>query len=558
MNISKTISEININNIANLAAAKCFIIQLLNLVEDQSKNIDDLKKQNQTLRDENNRLKGEQGKPDIRPQSNEKKKGSKDFSSEGDRKKRKKSKKKKKRKKRNSVKIDREVICKLDKDSLPPDALFKGYTSNIVQDIRIITDNIKFLKETYYSPSLGKTFIAPMPDGYVGEFGPNIRSYIISFNHDWKMTEPNIVRFFESHDIMISDSSVSRFLTKDHENFHQEYNDIVEAGLLSTEYQQMDDTGARVNGKNYVTHILCNMFFTAYFTRKKKDRLTVLDILSLGKLMFVFYEDSYELMTKMKLSNRSLENLKDYKPQLSMSREEVDAMFKELFPEEKKHQTSRRIILEAAGITYYQQLENAVQLLLTDDAPQFKQITKLLALCWIHDGRHYKKLEPVIDMHREKLDDFSEKYWAYYHKLLDYKENPESCVAEQLSEEFDNLFSTKTGYDQLDKRIEKTKSKKENLLMVLKYPDIPLHNNVSELGARTQARRRDISFQTKNDEGTKAKDAFMTIIETAKKLGVNSFDYVRDRVTKKFEMPSLASLIQAQTKKLCVIEYNIS
>ena len=115
--------------------------------------------------------------------------------------------------------------------------------------------------------------------------------------------------------------------------------------------------------------------------------------------------------------------------------------------------------------------------------------------------------------------------------------------AKVLRKEFKILFSTKTGYDALDNRIKKTKLKKDSLLLVLKYSEIPLHNNASELGARVQARYRDISFQTRNKKGTEAKDTFMTIVSTAKKLGVNAFHYIQDRISKKFEMPSLSSLI---------------
>jgi hypothetical protein len=39
----------------------------------------------------------------------------------------------------------------------------------------------------------------------------------------------------------------------------------------------------------------------------------------------------------------------------------------------------------------------------------------------------------------------------------------------------------------------------------------------------------------------------MTIVETAKKLGVNAFNYIFDRISKKFEMPSLARLIEAHS-----------
>ena len=95
----------------------------------------------------------------------------------------------------------------------------------------------------------------------------------------------------------------------------------------------------------------------------------------------------------------------------------------------------------------------------------------------------------------------------------------------------------------LDDRIEKTGCKKEALLLVLKHPELPLHNNESELGARVEKRRQDVSLQTKSEKGTDAKDAFLTVTQTAKKLGVNAYRYIYDRISKKFSMPSLADLI---------------
>ena len=127
--------------------------------------------------------------------------------------------------------------------------------------------------------------------------------------------------------------------------------------------------------------------------------------------------------------------------------------------------------------------------------------------------------------------------------MLAYKKSPAKVLAKELKKEFKVLFSTKTGYDSLDSRIKKTKLKYDSLLLALKYPQLPLHNNASELGARVQARYRDISLQTKNKKGTEAKDTFMTIVATAKKLGVNAFHYIRDRISKDFEMPSLADLV---------------
>ncbi len=128
---------------------------------------------------------------------------------------------------------------------------------------------------------------------------------------------------------------------------------------------------------------------------------------------------------------------------------------------------------------------------------------------------------------------------------MEYKNAPSENLRQSLEMEFDVIFSIKTGYDQLDERIERTRLKKDSLLLVLQHPELPLHNNDSELGARVQARYRDISFQTKNAKGTECKDTFMTIVETARKLGINAFNYIFDRISKKFEMPSLANLIEA-------------
>lgn len=518
---------------------------LLNLLELVMEDNDKLRLENQKLKDEISRQKGEQGRPSVRKQSNT------DHSSEKDRKPRGQqgNKTKKSKKKKHKIKIDRMEICDIDQIQLPSDAKFKGYQSVVVQDIVIQTNNIEFKKKVYYSSLLKKTFIADLPPGYQGEFGPRLKALVLDLHQTHKMTESATHAFLSNHEIIISQATIARMLVGDQADFHQEKAAIVEAGLTSSLHQQMDDTGARVKGKNYYTHILCNDFYTAYFTRRHKDRLTVIEILTQGKMMFEFNESSYALMEQMKLPEKQQIRLREGVKQTMMYRPEVDIFLNNLFPNSNKHTTNRRIILEASAIMAYQQSQRAIAILLTDDAPQFKQITELLSLCWIHDGRHYKKLNPFVYCHINLLNNFLTRYWAYYHKLLDYKAQPTAELAQALEQEFDVLFSTKTGYNQLDERIQKTQLKKDSLLLVLKHPTLPLHNNASELGARAQARYRDISFHTMSEEGTEAKDTFMTIVETAKKLAVNTYRYFYDRISKKYEMPSLARLIEQKTKQ---------
>ena len=114
--------------------------------------------------------------------------------------------------------------------------------------------------------------------------------------------------------------------------------------------------------------------------------------------------------------------------------------------------------------------------------------------------------------------------------------------------EFDDLFSTRTGYAALDDRIAKTAAKKDELLTVLSVPDVPLHNNASELQARVSARRRDVSLHSRSVRGARSMDIFTTLVQTAKKLGVSAYPYLRDRISRRFELPSLANTIEAAAK----------
>jgi len=206
-------------------------------------------------------------------------------------------------------------------------------------------------------------------------------------------------------------------------------------------------------------------------------------------------------------------------------------------------------IFEAAALTaYYSQTTvPIVPLLLSDDAPQFRDITDKQALCWVHEGRHYKKLTPFLDYHRQLLDDFKTKFWTFYHSLQRYRASPAIEPATVLSREFDTLFSTVTGYEALDKRIAKTKAKKDKLLLVLHHPEIPLHNNPAELGARRRVRKRDVSFGPRSADGVAAWDTFMTLAATAKKLGISFLAYVYDRIAGVNALPPLADIIKQRS-----------
>jgi hypothetical protein len=140
------------------------VIALMNLVETQHTTIQEQSEEIQRLRDEVNRLKGEQGKPKI--------KANKPASHLSSEKERRESKSHHKTSKLATIRIDRVEVVKVDPNQLPADARFKGYEDVTVQDIEFRPENIRFRKEKYYSPSNRRTYLAELPVGYQGQFGP--------------------------------------------------------------------------------------------------------------------------------------------------------------------------------------------------------------------------------------------------------------------------------------------------------------------------------------------------------------------------------------------------
>ena len=76
--------------------------------------------------------------------------------------------------------------------------------------------------------------------------------------------------------------------------------------------------------------------------------------------------------------------------------------------------------------------------------------------------------------HQKLLDKFREDFWDYYRKLLIYKEAPSAAVAEILRAEFEQLFGTESGYQQLDERKRLTSAKISELLLVARPSRITL------------------------------------------------------------------------------------
>lgn len=447
------------------------------------------------------------------------------------------------------IEIDRTEKCEVDKSILPADAQHAGYVDNVVQDIVIKRDNVLFKKEFYYSPSQHKIFMAEVPVGYEGGYGPGIKTEIPVMKYVNNMSEPKILEALQSLGVIVSPTYISNRLTLPTymQPFIDEKNDLFSTALQVSSFLQIDDTGCLVNGINQYVQILCNHLFTAFFTVPRKDRLTVLDILrNFDPRRFIFNDDTFHFLEIFNVSDKTIAKIRNLADTGEYDEKRLDDLLSELFPNPEKGKNTRNRITEAAAIAHYHQgnEDEIVNILVADDAPQFKLLTTFLALCWIHMGRHVKKLNPIVPQFKKELKNFQNEFWTYYGKLRKYQKKPRDAKIKKLEKEFDDLFSTKTGYPELDERIEKIGNKKKELLTVLKYPEVPLHNNGSENGARIQKRREDVSLQTKSKNGTAAKDAMMSTIETCRKLGVNARDFIKDRILRQGEIPKLGDLIR--------------
>ena len=516
------------------------IRELLNLVEKQAAELRVLQEENQALRDEINHLKGEQGKPNMKGNKAVSVKTSK-HSSETERKRKR---KRHSTSKKGELKISRKEVVKVQGEELPEDAQFKGYVDVVVQDIEVKTDNVLFRKEKYYSPSTGKTYLAKLPRGYEGEFGPGVKSFGLDMYYEVGASEPKILGFLHRVGLRISRGKLSSLLIENQDEFHAESDAVYESGLRSTSYQQTDSTLTRVNGQNQNCNIVCNPFYTVYRTLAHKDRMSMLDVLRNGRpRKFRLNQTALDCLANVQLSQATQQTLAASCDEMEMDEKAFQEHLTFLLPK-LGHQQRKEITDAAAIAAYWAETDwPVIENLVCDDAPHYNKLTRRMMLCWVHEGRPYKKLRPIVPLHRRLLDDFLKRFWNYYHELLTYKESPSQPELTRLEAAFDELFATQTAYDDLDEHITKTRAKKKSLLLVLQYPELPLHNNASELGVRRRVRKRDVSFGPRTEAGRRAWDTFMTLAETTRKLGISFYAYLHDRITGTHAILPLADLI---------------
>ena len=539
------IQDIDPSELTDIAELQKLLILCMNIIESQAGIIEAQGKKIQELEDEINRMKGEHGSLPPKAKKSAIPRTVKKNS----------PRKHKKGGKKAKLKIDKTIKCEIDKSLLPADAKLHRYENVIQQDLLIKRQNTLFQIPIYYSKKEGRTYRGRLPVEYEGQFGGQLRSWIQLLHHYCDVTQGRMKALLENVGILISTGTINNILLSNREVIKQESADILRCGLAHIPYAQMDATKTLEAGKVKATQVICTPFYSIYRTMDSKSRAYVIGALQgrmANDIPLLYNQASIQALQASKVPQKDQKLIGQLlRLDQAYTLEEFEGILKEQAPHLLDKESHLKV-LAILALAYYQEQSDfpKVQNLLTDAGHEYAAIAAHQGLCWIHEERHYKKMTPKLSVHQKALEKVRGQIWDFYDKLLNFKEleaDQQVIRKQQLDQQFDEIFTQKTNYEDLNKRLQLTFPKKEKLLRVLQFPDLPLHNNLAELAIRRKVRKRDISLHTMSPSGTLAQDAFMSVIETAAKLGVNALDYLYDRITNKYLMPSLAQLIKRNT-----------
>lgn len=454
----------------------------------------------------------------------------------------------KKTAKNDQLVIDREVLLDQIPD-LPPDAVWVGYEERVFQDLALVRCNTRFRRARYRSRLTGKSYLAPLPAGYEGQFGPGIRTLALSLAYGANVSQPLLHAFFRQAGCSVSKGQVSRLVTQGLQAFTAEAEASIRAAVAQLSWLQADDTRSGVRTEHGCCHVLGNALATYYKTTSRGDRRSVIEALFLGApVVYRLDERAFHCLETWGVAQwvqNRLRELAAGAPSAGVKFEHwLDARFPTLKPEPREQ------LLTAAALAgyHYQNDIPIVRRLLTDDAPLFYGLVEEQGLCWVHDGRHYQKLVPRFAYQARALQRFKKRYWKFYRDLLKYKRQPTPAQRARLEQAFDRLVDERKAAPFLAECIARTRKNKAKLLLVLAHPELPLHNNAAELAVRRRVRKRNVSFGPVSEAGRQAWDTMQSLMGTVEKLGVSFWRYLEDRLHQTNTVPPLAELIRLKAQ----------
>jgi len=482
----------------------------------------------QLLKDEIARLKGRSSKPKIKASTLD----------EDIVKKKPRSRKDRKKRQKKSTTTYQEIIRKPDR--IPAGSKFKGYKKFTVQNIEIKSRTIVYRRECWITPD-GNYIVASLPDEVQGHYGIELKQHILHLNYDLNVPQKLILDSLHELGIKISAGQLNNILTEGHDVFHNEKEDILETGLKVSPYVSVDDTGARHNGENgYCTHI-GNELFSYFKSTESKSRINFLKILRGRNTDYVLSEESFEYMTMQNFPPDRKNRLIGKLNKKFDTGHEWGEFLKMVGVTSKKE---IRIITEAALIgSILSHGINKDIVILSDDAGQFEILILIHALCWIHAERKLTVIVPINDYQKKIVDEIRGMVWDFYQELKKYKQSPDDDKILLLENQFDKIFTKKTEFADINNALYLIWKNKKELLIVLKRPEVPLHNNVSENSIRIYVTKRKVHGGTRSESGRQCRDTFMSLKKTCRKLDISFREYILDRLADRYNIPQLSKLL---------------
>ncbi|MBF0463015.1 MAG: transposase [Magnetococcales bacterium] len=117
-------------------------------------------------------------------------------------------------------------------------------------------------------------------------------------------------------------------------------------------------------------------------------------------------------------------------------------------------------------------------------------------------------------------------------------------MAKDIRGRFDELCATKTCYPDLNEALKRLHRNKDELLLVLDKPWLPLHNNLSESDIREYVQKRKISGGTRSADGRRCRDTFASLKKTCRKHSISFWEFLKDRIGNLNRIPFLPDVIR--------------
>jgi len=513
-----------------------YLRKLYELIEQLHRQLGEKSKQLEEAQAEIRRLKNLPKKPDIKPSELDK---PKDTSSTKEDKKRPGS---DKVSKKPNLKIHEEI--KVKAKEIPQGWIFKGYQPYLIQDLLIRANNISYQREIWQSPDGQQKIVANLPAHLQGKhFGETLQAYILQQYYDCAVSQPLIHTSLKDYGVKISTGQISNILIEGKELFHEEKRSLLAKAIELKEELRTDDTGARHRFKNGFCNCINSDLFTYFTTSYSKSRVNFLEILRLNRSNYEINEAALAYAQKEGLPSKYYQVLEASLATTQGSFDDKEAL--QVYFDQHNWTAKYAIKTITEALLIGSIVDNGFDtdiLIHSDGAGQFNLFVH--CLCWKHAERPLVKLVCYNEQQQAQLEDKKEAFWLLYQALKEYKLQPDEQQAILLEQQFDSLCEPVLNYASLNQVLEELKAKKDKLLLVLARPEASLHNNDSERDIREYVKRRKISAGTRSENGKKARDTFLSLKKTCRKLGISFWDYLLDRLTQADNIPPLSLIME--------------